>query len=97
MIKLGVHNAHIIGYNLYMGRVRSAGNVTVITRNLRRNLRKVKMKITRNLRMRSEFSSIIVYMEIIDDVMEQDNMTYSVSFLKKHTDGSYYWPEYYLR
>ena len=28
----------------------------------------------------------------INDVMEQDN-TYGVSFLKKHTDGSkYYWP-----
>jgi len=27
-----------------------------------------------------------------NDVMEQDN-TYSVSFLKKHTNGSnYYWP-----
>jgi len=28
----------------------------------------------------------------INDVMEQDNM-YSVSFLKKHTDGSYYWQD----
>ena len=33
-----------------------------------------------------------MYMTRINDVMEQDNM-YSVSFLKKHTDGSYYWPE----
>ena len=27
----------------------------------------------------------------INDVMQKDNI-YSVSFLKKHTDGSYYWP-----
>jgi len=31
-------------------------------------------------------------MACINDVMEQDNM-YRVSFLKKHTDGSYYWPD----
>jgi len=34
----------------------------------------------------------LMYMARINDVMEQDNM-YSVSFLKKHTDGSYYWPD----
>ena len=28
----------------------------------------------------------------INDVMEQDNM-YSVLFLKKHNNGSYYWPD----
>jgi len=33
-----------------------------------------------------------MYMARINDVMEQNNM-YSVSFLKKHTDRSYYWPD----
>ena len=33
-----------------------------------------------------------MYMAHINDVMGQDNM-YPVSFLKKHTDGSYYWPD----
>jgi len=36
-------------------------------------------------------NSTLMYnvMARINDVMEQDNM-YSVSFLNKHTDGSYY-------
>src|SRR6218665_931534 len=39
-------------------------------------------------------NSIVMYMACINDVMEQDNMTLqSVSLLKKHTDGSYYWPD----
>ena len=33
-----------------------------------------------------------MYMTRINDVLEQDNM-YSVSFPKKHPDGSYYWPD----
>ena len=33
-----------------------------------------------------------LYIARINDVMEQDNM-YNVSFLKKHTDGFYYWPD----
>ena len=33
-----------------------------------------------------------MYMARINNVMEQDNM-YSVSFLKQHTDGSYYWTD----
>ena len=33
-----------------------------------------------------------MYMARINDVMEQNNM-YSVSFLKKHTDGPYNWPD----
>jgi len=36
-------------------------------------------------------NSTLMYMASINDVMEQDiNVMYSVSFLKKHTDGSYY-------
>src|SRR6218665_852106 len=38
-------------------------------------------------------NSTLMYMASINDVMEQDNnVMYSVSFLKQHTDGSYYWP-----
>jgi len=38
-------------------------------------------------------NSTLMYMANINDVMEQDNnVMYSVSFLKKHTDGSYNWP-----
>ena len=33
-----------------------------------------------------------MYMARINDVMGQDNM-YPVSFLKQHTDGSYYWSD----
>ena len=56
-------------------------------------LHQAPREVLQNDKFGQETIESYVHMSRINDVMEDKDKMYSVSFLKKHTDGSYYWPD----